>query len=101
MFIFAFAFIIKRYDLLRMRLNNHGVDLVFHGKLDNQVNSLGLKNITTFLENYANLHGYPQPGRVSSIKNAEIFCDHYCTVLENKQWFYTLTIVVAKIKIFL
>ena len=26
MFIFAFAFTIKRYDLLRMRLNNHGVD---------------------------------------------------------------------------
>ena len=58
-----------------MRLNNHGVDLVFHGKISNQFNSLGLetmKSIITFIENYANLYGYPQPGRVSSIKNAEI-----------------------------
>jgi hypothetical protein len=39
MFIFAYAFTIKRYDLLRMRLNNHGVDLVFHGKISNQFNS--------------------------------------------------------------
>jgi hypothetical protein len=31
-----------------------------------------MKSIITFIENYAYLYGYPQPGRVSSIKNAEI-----------------------------
>ena len=31
-----------------------------------------MKSIITFIENYANLSGDPQPGRVSSIKNAEI-----------------------------
>ena len=31
-----------------------------------------MKNIITFIENYANLNGYPQPGSVASIKNSEI-----------------------------
>ena len=51
------------------------MELAYHGIIGNQTNNLSLetiKNVITFIENFANLHGFPHPGRVSSIRNADI-----------------------------
>ena len=43
MFIFAYAFSIKRYDLIRGQLNSTGVDLKFNGHCKKQNNKVFLK----------------------------------------------------------
>lgn len=39
MFIFSYSISPKRYDLIRKRLNENGVDLMYHGNLKNQHNT--------------------------------------------------------------
>jgi hypothetical protein len=69
MFIFAHSFSIKRYDRIRNQLNLTGVELTYHGNFKNIYNKIEsgtTKAIILFIENYANINGYPQPGRGAS-----------------------------------
>ena len=75
MFIFAYAFSSKRYDRLRNQMNSIGVDLKYNGHMKNTYNQLEpetTKQIILFIENFANINGYPQPGRGASVKSADI-----------------------------
>ncbi len=80
MFNFAHAFSVKRYDNLRSHFNDNGVDIMYHGKMNNEITKIApdtIQNITLFVENYSENNGYPQPGRGATIRKAEIFlsCD--------------------------
>ena len=75
MFLFAHAFSSKRYKNLRKRLNASGVELEYSGHMNNKNNSTSketTENIVNFVKNFAAINGYPQPGRVSTIRNCEI-----------------------------